>query len=605
MRARSPPNRSISAEALNGSIPAELSLALGRVQQLVRSGQTGQAEQLARGLLAAHPDSPAAHNVAALVLKGRGALQEAEDLLRRAVVLSPRDAALHNNLGNILRLRGDLAGSEQAYRRAVALAHDYAEAYFNLGVVLAELNRKEEALAAHRRAVAIKPAYPDALAQIGVLLADKGQDGDALAVFDAALRVDPNFTVALYGRGVALSALDHLDAAVETLSRATKLSPSSHEAQFALGNALLRAGRQREALEAYRRAAEIAPRFLAAHHAHAMLLGSLGERARVGETFAAARARIGDDPELLLAEAALRLRLDDSVSAEDLSRRAGARPDAAVLLAQALTAQRRFEESIAVLDSLRKHGLDEPVVSRELGIALLQSGQTARAVEVLEAAVARAPDDQLLLAHLSLAYREAGQGAYGDLVDFDQFVRVYDVPVDGLAPVLERLHTAKAAPLDQTLRGGTQTQGALFSGKSPEIVALREAIRARVADYIASLPDAPSHPFARRKARAFDFVGSWSCRLMSSGYHTNHVHQQGWISSACYVALPDAVLRGDQGWLKFGQSNLALGSRDVPARMVQPTVGKLVLFPSYYWHGTVPFTDTAARLTVAFDVAPR
>jgi hypothetical protein len=38
---------------------------------------------------------------------------------------------------------------------------------------------------------------------------------------------------------------------------------------------------------------------------------------------------------------------------------------------------------------------------------------------------------------------------------------------------------------------------------------------------------------------------------------------------------------------------------------VTPAVGKLVLFPSYFWHGTVRFTANRPRLTVAFDVVPR
>jgi hypothetical protein len=30
----------------------------------------------------------------------------------------------------------------------------------------------------------------------------------------------------------------------------------------------------------------------------------------------------------------------------------------------------------------------------------------------------------------------------------------------------------------------------------------------------------------------------------------------------------------------------------------------LVLFPSYFWHGTVPFASDQRRLTLAFDVVP-
>jgi hypothetical protein len=39
--------------------------------------------------------------------------------------------------------------------------------------------------------------------------------------------------------------------------------------------------------------------------------------------------------------------------------------------------------------------------------------------------------------------------------------------------------------------------------------------------------------------------------------------------------------------------------------MVRPEVGTLVLFPSYMWHGTVPFTSQQPRLTVAFDLLPQ
>jgi hypothetical protein len=80
----------------------------------------------------------------------------------------------------------------------------------------------------------------------------------------------------------------------------------------------------------------------------------------------------------------------------------------------------------------------------------------------------------------------------------------------------------------------------------------------------------------------------------------------GWISSAYYVSLPDALedQARRQGWLKFGESHLELGGDDRPEHFVKPEVGYLVLFPSYFWHGTVPFESKADRLTIAFDVVP-
>jgi hypothetical protein len=84
------------------------------------------------------------------------------------------------------------------------------------------------------------------------------------------------------------------------------------------------------------------------------------------------------------------------------------------------------------------------------------------------------------------------------------------------------------------------------------------------------------------------------------------VHHEGWLSSACYIALPDAVAHspGREGWLKFGEPGVATQPRLGPEHFVQPECGRLVLFPSYMWHGTVPFGGDTPRLSVAFDLLP-
>ncbi|HWC63258.1 MAG TPA: putative 2OG-Fe(II) oxygenase [Rhizomicrobium sp.] len=84
----------------------------------------------------------------------------------------------------------------------------------------------------------------------------------------------------------------------------------------------------------------------------------------------------------------------------------------------------------------------------------------------------------------------------------------------------------------------------------------------------------------------------------------NHIHPEGWISSCYYVAVPEAVKNDEtkEGWIKFGEPSVeaGLGFR----RAIQPQPGRLVLFPSYMWHGTIPFHDKAVRTTIAFDAVP-
>jgi len=93
-------------------------------------------------------------------------------------------------------------------------------------------------------------------------------------------------------------------------------------------------------------------------------------------------------------------------------------------------------------------------------------------------------------------------------------------------------------------------------------------------------------------------------RLRPGGFHIDHVHPLGWLSSAYYVSLPDLSDENSRaGWLRFGRPGLRLtGCR--PEWFVRPEAGMLALFPSYFWHGTVPFERGDQRLTAAFDVVP-
>jgi hypothetical protein len=71
------------------------------------------------------------------------------------------------------------------------------------------------------------------------------------------------------------------------------------------------------------------------------------------------------------------------------------------------------------------------------------------------------------------------------------------------------------------------------------------------------------------------------------------------------VAVPEAVkaAASKEGWIKFGEPSVETGL--LFRRAIQHAPGRLVRFPSYMWHGTVPFHDKAVRTTIAFDAVPR
>lgn len=599
------------------NIAAELT----RIEQIRASGRASEAESLCRRLAAQSPNSPSILNSLALMARDRGDHREAETLLRKAIAAAPREAALFNNLGNVLLSADKLAAAESAYRNAVALNPRYAEAYFNLGNTLHQLDRPEQALAAQRRAVAIRPNYAEALVEIAVLQSEAGAKTEALKTLEAATSANPQLFGAHYYRGTIQTDLNRFEEAITALKTAVTLNPQRFEGHFALAKALAHAGREDEALSAYQHTIRLAPEFEPAHAELNDLSWSMGRDIRDAASYAFARKSVGDKPDLLLSEAELHMRFKDGSTAETLLRRANEiapeRGDLANALGRSLVLQSRFEES---LPFYRLAIAAEPAsVShrQELGVALLKRGHPQEAVLVLEEALKLSPNEQVTLAYLVLALREIGDSRYDGLVQLDRFVKSYDLaPPTGytdsasfnlaLRHELEPRHTRRVAPLNQTLLNGTQTPGSLFATRSAALDGVHEQIQAAVEDYIAGLPDDATHPFLSRKDSSFSFAGSWSCRLRSSGYHSNHVHNEGWISSAYYVALPEEVraTTADDGALKFSESKFALGERDRPERLVHPTVGKLVLFPSYFWHGTVPFTSQESRLTIAFDVLP-
>jgi hypothetical protein len=217
---------------------------------------------------------------------------------------------------------------------------------------------------------------------------------------------------------------------------------------------------------------------------------------------------------------------------------------------------------------------------------------------------------------LSTAWRLMGDERDETLNGYDELLRVFDLePPEGFSRMedfnaefnlwLDRMHDTIREPIGQSLRGGSQTRGNIFNEGHVLIERLRSRIGEAVKDYVAGIRPEAGHPFRGRAGHGFRFAGSWSSRLKDCGYHVNHIHPEGWISSCYYVGVPEAAKdeTARQGWIKFGEPGFEVGL--TPRRAIQPVPGRLVLFPSYMWHGTVPFHGAEARTTIAFDAVPR
>ena len=176
-----------------------------------------------------------------------------------------------------------------------------------------------------------------------------------------------------------------------------------------------------------------------------------------------------------------------------------------------------------------------------------------------------------------------------------------DAYIADLAAGLNAAHTFRSHPFNQSIRHGSQVPD-ILQCDCAAIRALPDALHGPIKSYIAALGQ-NGDTLRGRNTGNYALQGMWSIRASSGGFHIDHVHPKGWLSSACYVELPH-VLNGKEGWLKFGQPGVHTVPALEPEYFVEPAPGKLVLFPSYLWHGTIPFEDPTTRLTVAFDLAP-
>lgn len=254
----------------------------------------------------------------------------------------------------------------------------------------------------------------------------------------------------------------------------------------------------------------------------------------------------------------------------------------------------------------------DPVIAITLITACLAAGHADRASLLAEAMRSWAPNDQHVLALEATAWRLLGDPRYGERYDYEALVRVQtidtprswphlDAYLSDLAQGLRQAHAFRTHPFNQSIKHGAQVSDVLHHDH-PALRALPEALDGPIMRYIEGLAPG-ADPLRARNTGLYAFQGMWSIRMGPGGFHIDHVHPLGWLSSALYVELPNA--RKDQeGWIKFGQPGIRTSPALEAEFFVEPAPGAVVIFPSYMWHGTVPFTDDSHRLTVAFDLAP-
>ena len=545
------------------------------VSQHLRAGRAGDAERILRGRLELAPQDAGLRAMLAQVLAATGRKDEAIAELSTAVEQAPGGRGTRLLLARLANERGRNALAEQHARILTAANPADSEAWSALGFAASRLGKPRAALEALRRAVSLAPNYAAARYNLAAVLCEQERSEEALVETGEAMRVGARHRGAAVVRARALVQLDRHDEAERLLLQLLAENPADDQGHVLL----VRLRRLRGDADPLRdlRGAAGAMATPAMRLAYADALRRSGEHAAAVETLQRLIAELGRAP-LLLASMATVLQESGQMDA------------AFGLSAEALAGAG-----------------DDAGIAETFAVSAIATRHLAEALPVVEAFRAARPRDQRWITHRIDIARLRGEQAFDDWFDPARVIRTFELPAptDALRCVLDARHHGQH-PLDQSLRNGTQTSRNLLVCPEPELVSLFESFEAALVQYQGEIGQNAEHPLLSRNVAPAALMGCWSVRLRAGGHHVNHIHPEGWVSSAYYVSVPDEVAdeNARAGWLKFGEPRFpveGLGSFE----FVRPLPGRLVLFPSYLWHGTTPLRGDSPRMSVAFDAVPR
>ena len=562
---------------------------LQQALQRHQSGDLAGAIQLYQGFLKANPSHPDALHLLGVAQMQSGSLEEAISTLSKATEVETGNPDYFNNLGLAQFYMGDVVSARASYAKALQLNPNSADTLNNMGLALQKLDDPQGAIDHFDRAVRLAPQEWEILHNLGVVLQEAGLLEQAADVLSEAIHqkndsADSHATLAVVRFG-----LGDPEAGFEECWKALELDPEHWGAHRCFMDMKLGLEKPEEVHLSYQWACDEHP-------------GNV--RLWVGLGAAYAEVKAYQDAEDRLRHA---VSIDPNLA------------EAHSVLGKALFGQERYEEAIEAYQRATELDPEDAATLESYGRCLMQAGQFAEAVPQLERAHRIMPRNNSIMGWLTVAMTETDDPRVEDILDYDRdIVTRFITAPEGFDSVedfnetlhreLEEQHELRPVPKDQTMQGGTQIPGNVFSETTESAQALRQAIHQTIQDYIADLERDPEHPFLRYLNPKFRFIDSWSTILYGAGvgYDMSHIHVEAWLSGVYYVKIPEfpeEVWETGEGCIQFGEPpDGFVSEKNRTRRLVRPQAGMLALFPSYVWHGVRPFNREGTRHAIAFDV---
>ena len=479
--------------------------------------------------------------------------------------------------------------------------------------------RPDLALSRLQRVLDDPEAPSEAVRLCAIALRGLNLTAAARPLLERVVRANPTSAVAEHNLAAALGDLGDVLEAEKAARRALDKGGAAPETWLVLGRALQGLGRTAEAEAAYRQSLRIRPAQIDARRDLAQLIWMrTGDRTAAMAPFDTTNTPIELHVPLIALGAAAMLDMESDRAAYDWLVPFLSRQDAPGLNLIAAKTAGEFDPQLALrhAQAASEAAPEGGGVRIALATALMACGRTAEALPMLEVYLHQSPDDQFAIGLRYSAWRILADPRALGPGDYAALIRGYELspPTSAadlsawmaeVAGSLGRLHSFQTHPFDQSIRAGVQAPIDPRWARDPVLDGVFSALDSPIDAYVEAMSGRADAMSRRATSAGWDMTGAWSVRLRAGGRHADHVHPRGWVSSALHVVTPVPTPDAPRaGWLRFGAVRLGVGLELPAEHWVEPQPGRVVLFPSWMWHGTEPFAGSGERLTIAFDVQP-
>ena len=113
--------------------------------------------------------------------------------------------------------------------------------------------------------------------------------------------------------------------------------------------------------------------------------------------------------------------------------------------------------------------------------------------------------------------------------------------------LLHDIYTADIAERKQSrLTFGIQSSGNLFRRQESSFQQLADALRLMIKNYHRRFSN-ESCEFIQAFPKNIEFSSSWFVKMQKGGHLSSHIHEDGWISGAVYLSIPNQNATLDEG----------------------------------------------------------